>query len=108
MKSLTAARRKGRPLRAFTGGRRLPATFLRLTPAQIFAQFGSQALTAAVRFLVFAGLLIFHRAGIIGLLPGVANCRHRLAPPGAVWQFPPRFTPPHLAAMRTLAAVAQW
>lgn len=71
--NLTAARRKGWPLRAFSGGRCLPAAFLRLTPAQIFAQFGSQALTAAVRFLVFAGLLIFHRGGIIGLLPGVAT-----------------------------------
>src|SRR4029079_5948261 len=26
-------------------------------------------------------------------------CRHRLASPGTVWQFPPRFTPPHQAAV---------
>src|SRR6185312_7490176 len=50
-----------------------PAALLRLTPTQIFAQLGSQTLTAAVGFLVFAGLLIFHRGGIIGLSPDVAT-----------------------------------
>ena len=58
---------------ALTGCRRLAAALLRLTPAQISAQLGGQALTAAVGFLVFAGFLIFHRGAIIRLSPGVAT-----------------------------------
>ncbi|HEY6861373.1 MAG TPA: hypothetical protein VI358_16495 [Pseudolabrys sp.] len=73
MNGLTAARRQAGPLGAFAGSRRLAAALLRLTPAQIFTQFGGQAPTAAVGFLVFAGLLICHRGGIIGLSPGVAT-----------------------------------
>jgi len=73
LKGLTATRRQAGSLCALAGCGSFPAALLRLAPSQIFTQFGCQALTAAVGFPVFAGLLVFHRGGIIGLSPAVAT-----------------------------------
>ncbi|MGA9456406.1 MAG: hypothetical protein WBV43_13150 [Pseudolabrys sp.] len=108
MNDLTAARRQAGPLGAFTGSGRLPAAFLRLTPTQIFTQFGGQALTAAVRFLVFAGFFIFHRGGIIGLSRDVATLPPSPCVTGNRVAVSAAFYAASVAAVRTLAAVAQW
>ena len=75
-------------------GRHIPPPFLRFTPAQVFAQRRRQTRLAASRFRrpFFALVLISAKARHAGIYPPVRPLRkrhRRLAPPGALWQFPP-------------------
>jgi hypothetical protein len=81
-----------RLLHTFACFRRVSAAFLRFSLAQVLTQGRGQALTA-IGLRAFIWSAATGHGSIIGLPGRVATFCPRLASPGAVWQFPPRFPP---------------